>query len=101
MKPANSTVLKLVAVTVSVALVGVYVGYRVLRADAREPVAAPAPPEPPATRTSFFLEDGSAVPHMGGSKSMVVIDVEDVDPPPEAPVVPPGSASPAPDAPRK
>jgi hypothetical protein len=85
--------LKLVAVTVSVALVGVYVGYRVLRADTRE--AAPATTSPSASPAPLktldgpIAEDLQRFEHMGSSKSMRIAGPEDVAPkgapPPAAP----------------
>ena len=96
----SSSMLKLVAVTVSVALVGVYVGYRVLRADARDaapteatPSASPAPLTPLKGPTG---EDLKRIEHMGGSKSLVIADPEDVAPKGSA-----APAAPAPNAPGK
>ena len=98
----SSTFLKLVAVTVAVALVGVYVGYRVLRAEERRrAAAAPAAGAPSAGSTRPTGPDGKPLEIIHGSKSLVVTEPEPppfepmggsksgavirVDPPPAAP----------------
>ena len=93
MKQPNP-MLKLVAATTSLALVGAYVGYRVLRADSR--AEAPVSAAPPASAPPAAAADPVFVPedllHMGGSKSMMVIEPKDLDPKalkPDAPQVVP------------
>lgn len=97
MKPSHIA-LKVVALTTSIALVGAYVGWRALRADARPPVGASTttPGSPAALQPQ--TEEMDPYAHMGGSKSEAVLRIVDPQkilpflradkPPPPAPETP-------------
>lgn len=104
--------LKIAAAACSVLLVGGYVTYRAIGnpfAPAQpQPAPADAPAEPPAhfvgsKSAEIFHEPAAPAPqqsaaprrHMGGSKSMRIVDPEDVPKAPK-PADPPAPASPTP-----